>query len=260
MKNPQEICYNARPLSDALNGRIRAHLRFIRRCLNGRRPLHVEPIRSVLDIGCASGALLQELPEIPFRAGIDIAEEQVLRVRQKGLEAHVCNLEHERLPYDDESFEMVLAFDVVEHVFNTDHILNEINRVLKPGGVFIGSVPNIYQPMSLWMMLMDYTPMYAARYRGLHVRDFTIRLFRQALRAHGFTPRRCSGSFLFPFVEPTWSHVLADWFPRLGSIVEIAATRHNRVILEDGICSDMTDLNRWFAEQERKATEAKRNH
>jgi ubiquinone/menaquinone biosynthesis C-methylase UbiE len=46
-----------------------------------------------------------------------------------------------RLPFSDNSFESVVCFEVLEHVFNIDEVLSEISRVLKPNGCLLVTVP-----------------------------------------------------------------------------------------------------------------------
>jgi SAM-dependent methyltransferase len=48
------------------------------------------------------------------------------------------------IPLDDASVNFVIATEFLEHYFDTNHILNEIKRVLKPGGTFFFTVPNIW--------------------------------------------------------------------------------------------------------------------
>jgi SAM-dependent methyltransferase len=49
------------------------------------------------------------------------------------------------LPFPDNSFDSVVSFEVLEHVFNLDEVLCEISRVLKPGGTFLMSVPFVWE-------------------------------------------------------------------------------------------------------------------
>lgn len=238
----QEEKYADQPLPHHVTGRIQAHIQFVNRCIadNAHLPPHGE--LRLLDVGCATGALLLGLPDIGHRSGVDISTEQIKIAMTEGLEARVCDLERDALPYEDETFDVVCAFDVIEHVLHTDHALNEMNRVLRPGGTFIGSVPNLYQPLTFLMMLRDLTPMYASRYRSLHVRDFTLRLFRGIVRKHGFRVTRCSGAFVFPFDEAGWSHKLADWFPRLGSLICVGTTKTETVLVPDGFSANINEL------------------
>ena len=49
-----------------------------------------------------------------------------------------------KIPLDDASVNFVIATEFLEHYFDTKHILQEINRVLKPGGTFFFTVPNVW--------------------------------------------------------------------------------------------------------------------
>lgn len=245
--NIQKIKYDETPLSWEVNGRIRAHLEFLKVCLYGKKPLCIKPVQSILDVGCASGSLLLETPDSIRRVGVDIAPAQVARAREAGLEAEECDLESENLPFEDETFDVVCGFDIIEHVIHTDHLLNEMNRVLKMHGVLAASVPNIYQPASLLMWILGRPLMYAARYRGMHFRDFTPSLFKQILKKHGFQPLAHSGSFIFPFEASSWSHVLANTFPRLGAITQMGAIKRNRISVPEGISGNYRDLDRFLS-------------
>lgn len=50
----------------------------------------------------------------------------------------------ETIPFDNDSFDFVIATEFLEHYFDTSHILKEIQRVLKPGGTFFFTVPNVW--------------------------------------------------------------------------------------------------------------------
>ena len=82
---------------------------------------------------------------------------------------------------------------------DTDWLLCEINRVLKPDAHFILTFPNIRTPVSMLMMLLNLPPMFSARYRSAHVRDFTTGMIRLALQNCGFREDIMWGiDFYFP--------------------------------------------------------------
>ena len=97
----------------------------------------------VLDFGCGSGQLVERMNELGYDAyGCDIvaaAEWQSAapvpqRCKQIGSDPY-------RLPFDDESFHVVLSTSVLEHARNPDEYLKEIFRVLKPGGTAMHLLP-----------------------------------------------------------------------------------------------------------------------
>lgn len=96
----------------------------------------------VLEIGCNSGGLLNMLQREKqcYVKGIDISAPLVQRALKKGINAVIG--EAENLPFQDESFEVVIMTEIMEHLYDPKLALKEASRVLKKGGYFIGSVPH----------------------------------------------------------------------------------------------------------------------
>src|SRR3989338_3523493 len=94
----------------------------------------------VLDIGCGNGHFLSRLREQGCQnlQGVDIAN----YLQDKSIAHSVVDINVEKLPFPDNSFDVVTAFQVLEHLENYFLIEQEIKRILKPGGYFIFSVPN----------------------------------------------------------------------------------------------------------------------
>lgn len=201
----------------------------------------------VLDVGCGNGIALQALDGWDRKSGVDVSEELLKLARAKGIDAHFCDVDENNLPFPDNTFDLVVSSDVIEHVLHTDHLLNEINRVLKPGGLYVAVIPNVNQPISFVMQfILDLTPMYAARYRCPHYRDFSARLFGRILQRHGFDVLRREGSFIFPFEGSALSVGVARLIPRWGAQVLFACRKNSRVAVEDGFNPNMPDLLKWL--------------
>jgi SAM-dependent methyltransferase len=102
----------------------------------------------VLDIGTSTGTNLRLLRELGFanRVGLDLSDDAIRWCAEKGLgkveKGDVCNL-----PFGDGEFDLVLATDIIEHVDDDLRAIEEIRRVLAPGGTAIISVPAF---QSLW--------------------------------------------------------------------------------------------------------------
>jgi SAM-dependent methyltransferase len=98
---------------------------------------------SLLDVGCAYGNFLAALQQHGgwTLAGTDISEHAIEEAsrRLSGVDLRVATLPV--LDHADASFDVVTAFDVVEHVSDLVGTFREIRRVLKPGGVFAFVVP-----------------------------------------------------------------------------------------------------------------------
>lgn len=112
------------------------------------RPPSGQPVR-VLEIGAFFGAVCIALSRLGYKvtAG-DIPEyiempEQVARYARHGIDTAGIRLENFILPFADESFDVVVMCEVLEHLnFNPLPLLKEINRILSPGGLFYLSLPN----------------------------------------------------------------------------------------------------------------------
>ncbi len=101
---------------------------------------------SVLDIGCGRGhfgLLLKSLGK--NYTGVDIPKNAGI-CNERGLEAYSANIEQEKLPLKNASFDMVLCLEVIEHLNDMNLLLSEVMRVLKKDGIFIVSTPNSNMP------------------------------------------------------------------------------------------------------------------
>lgn len=133
----------------------------------------------VLDIGTGTGANLRLLCDLGFTTvtGLDASEAAIGYCAAKGLGAvqkgDIC-----ALPFPDDSFELVLATDVIEHVDDHTTAVREIARVLARGGMALITVPAF---QSLWG-LQDR--------QALHKRRYRVKPLLALLRSAGLSPAR----------------------------------------------------------------------
>jgi len=94
--------------------------------------------KRILDFGCATGAYCLELKKLNFECiGVDINEKYIKIAKQKGVEAYLIK---DHLPFNDNSFDTVILFEILEHVQYPDRILKEAKRVAKKN--ILITVPN----------------------------------------------------------------------------------------------------------------------
>lgn len=94
---------------------------------------------TVLDVGCGDGILLEQLEALGIEVqGTDISTTALDICRTKGFV--VTRMEGERLPFADNSFDTVVALDVLEHTYDPSALLHEMKRVSKKN-IVVG-VPN----------------------------------------------------------------------------------------------------------------------
>jgi ubiquinone/menaquinone biosynthesis C-methylase UbiE len=128
----------------------------------------------VLDAGCGSGYGAAELSAAADVVGMDISAEAVQHARRTFSRPRVHFLQGacESLPFADTSFDLVLAFEVIEHLERWQQLLTEARRVLRPSGALLVSTPN-----KAW-----YTESRAeAGPNPYHVHEFEYAEFRAAL-------------------------------------------------------------------------------
>lgn len=129
----------------------------------------------VLDAGCGSGYGAAELLKAASVTGFDISGEAVQHARRTFTRPHVHFLQAacEALPFAGASFDLVLAFEVIEHLAGWREMLAEARRVLGPAGTLLVSTPN-----KAW-----YTESRAAAGPNpYHVHEFEYAEFAAALR------------------------------------------------------------------------------
>jgi ubiquinone/menaquinone biosynthesis C-methylase UbiE len=156
-----------------------------RRRLFGRliRQMKMTPDAAVIDVGTSTGANLRMLRDEGFLnvQGVDLSPEAQRYCESKGL-GHVRLGSILELPYQDDSFDLALATDVIEHVDRDELALAEIQRVLRPGGRAIITVPAF---MSLWGP-QDVVAEHKCRYRKRQLLDRISRSRLETLDSYYF--------------------------------------------------------------------------
>ncbi len=98
-----------------------------------------------LDLGCGDGDLTSKIAEIIEASevfGIDNDEKALVKASKRGIVMFKCDLDKHSLPFSDDSFDLITAFEVIEHLANPRNILRESLRILRSGGLLIIETPN----------------------------------------------------------------------------------------------------------------------
>ena len=131
----------------------------------------------ILDVGCGTGANLLMLSQYGDAEGVDVSEDALAFCRERGLEQVKLGAA-EKLPYDDGTFDLVTALDVVERLDDDLAGLREMQRVLRPGGRVLLFVPTF---MFLWGLQDDVSH---------HRRRYRLPELRRVLEQAGFEIER----------------------------------------------------------------------
>ena len=113
--------------------------------------------KRVLDLGCRAGALTRHFLEGNEVVGLDVNRTALAKAEALGIQPVQANVE-EPLPFEDASFDAVVAGELFEHLQFPDALVAEIRRVLRPGGVIVGSVPNAYRLQGRLKFLLGRPP------------------------------------------------------------------------------------------------------
>jgi SAM-dependent methyltransferase len=111
----------------------------------------------VLDLGCRSGAFTRHFLDGNEVVGLDVDRVALEKAAELGIEPVVADVE-EPLPFDDATFDAVVAGELLEHLQFPEAVVAEARRVLRPSGVLVGSVPNAFRVQSRLRFLRGRPP------------------------------------------------------------------------------------------------------
>ncbi|KUJ84438.1 SAM-dependent methyltransferase [Microbulbifer flavimaris] len=154
--------------------------------------LQLQPGQRVLDLGCGEGrhAIHLWLTDAVDVFAVDLNIEDVATARERArpfaesgegtgrLLLGVAN--GLSLPFADNSFDVVICSEVLEHIVDYQSVLKEIDRVLKPTGIFAASVPSYFPEWVCWKLSDEYHQV-----EGGHVRIFRERQLRGSIESLG---------------------------------------------------------------------------
>ena len=146
---------------------------------------HIRKGSKILDNGCGRGDFLKGFE----RCGMDVYGtdmEEVFAGVYSGIK-----LEKDKLPFADCYFDVVFSKSVIEHIHQPENYMNEMYRVLKPGGRIIIMVPDWHSCMYIYYD--DFT----------HVQPYTMTGLRDALKIFGF---KKVSSEIFHQLPCVWRH------------------------------------------------------
>jgi len=140
----------------------------------------------LLDIGCQEGEITWMLHKEGFEAhGVDINYKQIEKAKQKYPQIEFKQADcGNKIPFPNNFFDVVWAGDVIEHICNTDIFINEVNRVLKKGGLFILSIPTHNRTKNVIIAFFRFEKHFDPEFP--HYRFYTLKSLRKVLEKRGF--------------------------------------------------------------------------
>ncbi len=175
-----------------------------------------------LDLGCDDGVITVMMAnKISTKKvyGVEIVKKQITLAQKKGVLVEEFNL-NDRFTYKNESFDVVHANQVIEHLYNSDNFISEIYRILKPGGYAIISTENASSWCNIFASIMGWQIFsltnFSSKKQGIgnpfslhrdadvyldswnHVRIYNLRGLKEYFEAFGFKIEGVRGAGYFP--------------------------------------------------------------
>lgn len=138
----------------------------------------------ILNVGCGTGGTIDMLEQLGSTQNVDISDEAIGFMNQKGYK-NITKVDDVELPFKDASFDLVGAFDVLEHIEKDIDALKEWKRVIKPDGAILITVP-AYQ----WLWSGHDVSLY-------HKRRYTTKLLRERAKIAGLKVEKLSYAIVF---------------------------------------------------------------
>jgi SAM-dependent methyltransferase len=159
---------------------------------------------SVLDIGCGSARTILDLPNA---VGLDILLRKLRFIQPR--HGKVIQGSCTALPFEKNSFDVVINSEVIEHLPDDPAIMEEMWRVLRPGGTLILGTPDY--GTRVWVFLeWVYGKVLPGAYAHEHITHFTYESLHQRLVNRGFQVLDCKyvgyGEMIFKAKKPAVAH------------------------------------------------------
>lgn len=137
----------------------------------------------ILNIGCGTGGTLSTLEQYGKVENVDVSDDAIAFMKKSGYK--VKKVKGIELPYKDNTFDLVAAFDVLEHIEHDVDALKEWLRVLKPGGFVVMTIP-----AHQWLWSQHDVSLH-------HFRRYTTKDVKNKAKNAGLHPKRVSYAIAF---------------------------------------------------------------
>jgi len=133
-----------------------------------------------LDLGCGQGELL-ERAGVEGGFGLDFWRGNARAALKAGHPSLAADLNHP-LPFRDASLDGISLVEVIEHIVRAEGLVDELARIVRPGGWLVLTTPNVVHWTYRWRSLTGHPP----KQEGYHYRFFTRARLERILSERGF--------------------------------------------------------------------------
>lgn len=233
-KNLYKILYSLKKGTEELNYGREIIVEYVNEFINNNKCKKLK----ILDLGLGEGTDLLNIKknnkDIDIELhGLESYKPNVVKALENNIDVKQFNLETSIFPYEDESFDIIIANQVLEHTKEIFWIFSEVSRILKKNGFFIVGVPNLASLHNRVALLLGKQPP-AIKVLGPHVRGYTEESFKEFIELDNyFRLIKTRGSNFYPF-SPKISKILCKYFKNLavGKFYLIVRTDKNGLYKE----------------------------
>ena len=169
--------------------------------------------KNILDAGCGTGWFSKWACDRKAKVtSMDLGENLLKKTAQK-CSSKIIIGSVLKMPFEDNTFDIIISSEVIEHVTEPYLALKEMYRVLKPEGTLIITTPNKF-----WHFSVSLANLFKLRpYQGLE-NWLGWREIKREIKKTGFTIKEMKGIHLFPFIFPILNPVL-DFFHKYNNLL-----------------------------------------
>lgn len=189
-------------------------------------------IYKILDIGCGKGDDLLKIKNGVSDKKLDLYGLEIHRANEKisrkeGIKTILIDIEKDKIPFEDEYFDIIIANQIIEHVKEIFWVFSEISRLVKKEGIVIIGFPNLLSLHNRLIVLLGEQPP-TIELLGAHIRGISAPSFKRFVETEGyFKVLEISGSNFYPF-PPIFSIPLSKIFPKLSVCLFFLIKRQNK--------------------------------
>lgn len=199
--------------------------------LNDNYSQDVRNKTKVLEVASGNGAISQRMNFLNYDVYCsDLRIEQLQPLSDEGIKIVKLDVS-ETFPFENETFDAIVAGDIIEHIYDVELFFKECNRILKKGGYLIITTPNLATLQDRVRFLFGVSPKQIQPchvFYKLHIRPFTLKLLSQTYKMFGFKIVNVKSNFVVwkSFNKYIiYSRSLAKLFPSLGRSLIVCGTK-----------------------------------